>query len=121
MHLALDSYWDQRSHVDTEDDRLHWAREHLDNGISSCNLFWASCKPWWNPDYILWGVEQLVKTVRTLDVDNHIKLRAEQSYSKIMAMVWDWHWAGEAQQRIDNLEKANGRGLFWVREQPTRW
>ena len=121
MRLSLDSYWDQRSHIDKEDERLTWSRIHLDNGLSSCCLFWASCKPWWNPDYILYGAEQLIKVTRTLDLDNHIKLQAEQFYNKIMELVWYWHWGGEAQKRIDEFEKIYGHGLFWVRQKPAHW
>ena len=84
----------------------HSARDHLDRGLASCYLFWASCRPWWNPDMIILGATELVKVTRSLnEVRVEEKRKAEDLYVKIIKTAWDWHWSGEAQRRIDEFEK----------------
>lgn len=84
----------------------HSARDHLNRGLASCHLFWASCRPWWNPDMIISGATELVKVTRSLkEIRVGDKKRAEDFYVKIIRAAWDWHWSGEAQRRIDEFEK----------------
>lgn len=84
----------------------HSARDHLDRGLASCYLFWASCRPWWNPDMIITGATELVKVTRTLkELKVAEKKKAEEFYVKIIKTAWEWHWSGEAQRRIDEFEK----------------
>lgn len=84
----------------------HSARDHLDRGLASCYPFWASCRPWWNPDMIIAGATELVKVARSLsEVKVKEKKKAEEPYVKIIKTAWDWHWSGEAQRRIDEFEK----------------
>lgn len=101
--------------------KWHGARDELDQGLSSCYWWWASCRPWWNPDMICKGADHLIRSIRASDSNKEKKLVAEKLYSKICLKVWQWHWSGEAQKRIDNFEKKTGTGLYWVRTEPVYW
>lgn len=84
----------------------HSARGHLDRGLASCYPFWASCRPWWNPDMVIAGAEELVRVARSLkELSVEEKRKAERLYVKIIETAWEWHWSGEAQRRIDEFEK----------------
>jgi hypothetical protein len=111
-------------YVQPEDDegwKWHSARDFLDRGLSSCYWWWASCRPWWNPDMICDGAEQLIKAIRSSRAGKSRKLMAEKLYSHLVHLVWQWHWSGEAQKRIDEFEKRVGKGLYWVRTKPVLW
>jgi len=99
----------------------HASRDHLDKGLSSCYWWWASCRPWWNPDMICEGASHLIKSVRSSKAGLKKKLMAEKLYAELTELVWGWHWSGESQKRIDVFEKKAGHGLFWVRTEPIGW
>jgi len=77
-----------------------WARKHLNRGIASCTWWWTSeqkadvFSPWsWNPDEIGKGVEELIKSVRSLKgAPTEIKIKAERLAKNIMSDVWEKHW-----------------------------
>ena len=83
-----------------EDKNWHWARNHLDRGVSSCTFWWASGKKpsdfsplTWNPDMIDNGSEELIKAVRSLDAaSNKEKIKAEKIYIDIKKTTWLSHW-----------------------------
>ena len=83
-----------------EDKNWHWARNHLDRGVSSCTFWWASGKKpsdfsplTWNPDMIDNGSEELIKAVRSLDAaSNKEKIKAEKIYIDIKKNTWTDHW-----------------------------
>ena len=83
-----------------EDKNWHWARNHLDRGMSSCTFWWASGKKpsdfsplTWNPDMIDNGSEELIKAVRSLDAaSNKEKIKAEKIYIDIKKTTWLSHW-----------------------------
>ncbi len=107
-----------------DDKEMKWrsARKHLDQGLHSCFWWWASCRPWWNPDMVCKGAEQLIRAIRSLEfVSNKKKLLADKVYGQIVQVTWQWHWSGEAQRRIDEFEKKRGHGLYWVRTEPVVW
>lgn len=101
--------------------KWHSARDHLDRGLSSCYWWWASCMPWWNPDMIEQGIGHLVRSVRSSNASVKTKLLAEKFKSQISLLVWQWHWSGEAQKRVDEFEKKRRKGLYWVRKQAAHW
>jgi hypothetical protein len=91
-----------------EGDTFQWARRHLSSGLHSCYFWWASCKPWWNPDMVVKGATELIKVVRTLGtLKPEEKSEAEDQYVKIIHLVWQWHWGGKAQRRIDEFESGS--------------
>jgi len=83
-----------------EDKNWHWARHHLDKGLSSCTFWWASArKPsefsplTWNPDMIDNGAEELIKSVRSLELASaREKIKAEKIYIDIKKNTWLSHW-----------------------------
>lgn len=84
----------------TDDPNYGWARIHLDRGLASCTYWWASARDFklfsslaWNPDEIEKGLEELIKSIRSLDkMDCKIKIKAEQVYVKIKQKIWEKHW-----------------------------
>lgn len=105
--LAI-SCFDRMPSGESRDPGLIWrsAGDHLNRGLASCYLFWASCRPWWNPDMIVAGATELVRVVRSLEeMALAEKKTAEDLYVKIIKTAWDWHWSGEAKRRIDEFEK----------------
>lgn len=81
------------------------ASEHLDMGLSSCYAYWLSNWPWWHPDLVEKGVEQLIKCVRTLNCSKEIKLLAEEKYHKLLLEVWGFHWSGQVEENYRQYEK----------------
>lgn len=77
-----------------------WARHHLDRGLASCTWWWLSeRKPdaftprLWNPDEILKGAEEIIRSLRSLSkMPAAEKVRAEKMYQKFMGSVWEKHW-----------------------------
>lgn len=82
------------------DKNWHWARQHLDRGLSSCTFWWASARRpsdfsplTWNPDMIDNGSEQLIRAVRSLDkATSQEKVKAEKIYINIKKDTWLTHW-----------------------------
>lgn len=80
-------------------DDYWWARLHLEKGLSSCTFWWASGKdfrlfgpPAWKPDEVEKGANELIRAIRSLDIDHKTKLKAERLYFKIHRAVWVTHW-----------------------------
>lgn len=82
------------------DRNWHWARQHLDRGVSSCTFWWASAtKPsdfsplTWNPDMVDNGAEELIRAVRSLaSATAKEKIKAEKIYIDIKKNTWLSHW-----------------------------
>jgi len=84
------------------DDNYCWARWHLVRGLSSCTFWWASGRDFshnfgpraWSPDEIERGVNELIRSVRSLhDVTSRQpKMAAEKLYIKIKHLIWRKHW-----------------------------
>lgn len=75
------------------------AAEHLDTGLSSCYLYWLSNWPWWHPDLVERGAQQLIKCIRTVTVDATFKQRGEEMYHLFLGKLWTYHWSGEVEKR----------------------
>ena len=81
-------------------DKHIWARKHLNMGLASCSWWWAaSRKPdifspiTWNPDEIEKGINNLIRSIRSLDdLPNTKKIEAEKLYSNIVKLIWKKHW-----------------------------
>lgn len=66
------------------------ARTWLDKGLHSCQLWWASKKPWYSSEMILKGLNQLIlaasealKVILFSDIDQNQKDRALQIFDEI--------------------------------------
>jgi hypothetical protein len=104
---AVESFHRAKKHgEDIDSEAFHWARSHLSHGLPSCYFWWASCRPWWNPDMIVEGATDLIKVIRTLNsLEPRDKSEAEESYVRIIHLVWQWHWSGEAQRRMTAFDE----------------
>jgi hypothetical protein len=84
------------------DNNHQWTRWHLKRGLASCAFWWASAKDFshifgpyaWNPDEIERGVNELIRSVRSVENKKSAKekVRAEKLYIKIKKMIWKHHW-----------------------------
>ena len=84
------------------DNNFRWARAHLDKGLSSCTFWWASGQNLrqlfgpvcWNPDEIERGLNELIRSIRTLDdaTTRETKIKAEKLYISVKRMIWQKHW-----------------------------
>jgi predicted glycosyl hydrolase (DUF1957 family) len=83
-----------------KDPSYEWARMHLDQGLISCTFWWASARQpsdfsplTWHPDMIDNGVEELVRSVRSLQsATSQEKIRAEKIYLEVKKNTWMIHW-----------------------------
>lgn len=84
------------------DKNYYWYRWHLVRGLASCTFWWASARDFskiygpyaWSPDDIERGLEDLIRSVRSLDdkKSKKKKLEAERYYLIIKKLVWADHW-----------------------------
>jgi len=85
-----------------KDKNYYWYRWHLARGLASCTFWWASARDFskifgpyaWSPDDIERGLEDLIRSVRSLNdaKTKKKKLEAEKYYLKIKKMIWEEHW-----------------------------
>ncbi len=83
-----------------KDQNYIWARQHLDRGLSSCTWWWAADKKpsafseiTWHPDMIDEGLEELVRSIRSLALATPTeKVAAEKIYLRVKQSVWFKHW-----------------------------
>lgn len=95
LALALDAKY-------KKDKNYYWYRWHLVRGLASCTFWWASGKDFsktygpyaWSPDDIERGLEDLIRSVRSLadSKTRKDKLAAEKIYLKIKELIWTDHW-----------------------------
>ncbi|MBF0384718.1 MAG: hypothetical protein HQL27_02490 [Candidatus Omnitrophica bacterium] len=82
---------------------LPQARQFLDEGLHSCQWWWASCRPWWSMQMIVQGANMLTLAITSLkkcgiaasSVNNAYKLQ-----KKIMKSTLEWETSG----RIKTLQ-----------------
>lgn len=94
-HLAIKT---NREH--NQGNKEMWPRRHLDRGLESSVFWWAAKrKPeafafiTWNPDEIQKGVEELIRSIRSLTrAPSQTKLKAEKLYAEIIKEIWQKHW-----------------------------
>ncbi len=84
-----------------------WKR--LDQGWSSCYLYWLSNWPWWHPDMVESGATSLIKSVRSVTtLTNSQKRAAEKQYFSLLTEIWEYHWSEQVTQQYGkfDLERA---------------
>lgn len=84
------------------DKNFYWHRWHLTRGLASCTFWWASARDFskvygpyaWSPDEIERGLEDLIRSVRSLmdPKTKKTKLTAEKYYLKVKKFIWEEHW-----------------------------
>lgn len=84
-----------------DDANYQMARWHFVRGLASCTFWWASGHDFklfsmkaWSPDEVENGLNDLVRSVRSLsrDSDKNKKLEVEKFNIKIRKMIWEKHW-----------------------------
>jgi len=79
----------------------HEARRLLDEGLHSCQFWWASCQPWWDTGMVEWGARKLFDAVsrvqRTLPPDRFEQ--ASALFNSIVKTARKWQDTGEAKRR----------------------
>jgi alpha-amylase/alpha-mannosidase (GH57 family) len=77
------------------------ARRLLDEGLHSCQFWWASCRPWWDTGMIEWGARKLFDAIshlrRALPPDSF--QQAEATFHAIVETARKWQETGEAMRQ----------------------
>jgi len=83
------------------------ARRLLDEGLHSCQYWWASCRPWWSVEMIEWGAEKLYQAVESLGdaTDEEQKEEAGRLFEAVVGKAREWQRSGEAQRLKEKYRK----------------
>lgn len=90
---------------------LHSAQTHYDQGISSCHPYWLSNLPWWHPDMVEKGAQQLIKAIRTVPIANQEKHQAETFYHQFLMDLWHHQWSGEVEKKYREFDQNRQKSL----------
>jgi len=76
------------------------ARRFLDEGLHSCQYWWASCRPWWSVEMVEWGAQRLYQAMESLGeaIDNKQKEEASKQFQAVAGKAREWQESGEAQR-----------------------
>jgi hypothetical protein len=76
------------------------ARRLLDEGLHSCQYWWASCRPWWSMEMIECGAQKLYQAVESLGstIDSGKREEARRLFQAVVNKAREWQESGEAQR-----------------------
>jgi len=76
------------------------ARHLLDEGLHSCQYWWASCRPWWDTGMIERGARTLFEAVHMVEksVPQGKFSEAQKLYRDVLQIAQEWQRTGKAQQ-----------------------
>jgi hypothetical protein len=76
------------------------ARRLLDEGLHSCQYWWASCRPWWSVEMIEWGAQKLHQAVESLGevIDRTKREEADRLFQSVVGKAREWQASGEARR-----------------------
>ena len=76
------------------------ARRLLDEGLHSCQYWWASCRPWWSVEMIEGGALKLYEAVESLGnaIDGQTKEESHRLFQAVVSKAREWQKSGEAQR-----------------------
>ena len=83
------------------------ARRLLDEGLHSCQYWWASCRPWWSVEMIEWGAQRLYGAVEALGeaIDSKRMKQASRLFGAVVGKARGWQESGEAQRLKQEYKK----------------
>jgi hypothetical protein len=83
------------------------ARSLLDEGLHSCQYWWASCRPWWSVEMIECGAQKLYQAVEVLgDAIDRKRIReASELFQAVVSKARRWQESGEAQRLKQKYRK----------------
>jgi len=87
--------------------RFSEARGLLDQGLHSCQYWWASCRPWWSVEMIEWGAQKLYQAVEVLGdaIDRQRTAEASRLFQAVVSQARNWQDSGEAQRLKQRYRK----------------
>ncbi len=74
------------------------ARTALDEGLHSCQYWWASARPWWDTGMIERGASLFLKAARSGPLPLETLQRAETLYNRIITTAREWQESGHARR-----------------------
>ena len=74
------------------------ARKMVDEGLHSCQYWWASCRPWWDTGMIEAGARRLYDAFQLLQdyVEPNIRSDITVLFNKILSTAAEWQQNGKA-------------------------
>jgi hypothetical protein len=83
------------------------ARRLVDEGLHSCQYWWASCRPWWSVEMVEWGAQKLYQAVESLGdaIDEKQKEEAGRLFQSVVGKARQWQESGEAQRLKQKYRK----------------
>jgi hypothetical protein len=86
------------------------ARKLLDEGLHSCQYWWASCRPWWDTGMVEWGARKLFDAISKLrGALSEDKLQqAKNLLELVIATARRWQDTGEAKRKKEEYLKEHG-------------
>jgi hypothetical protein len=83
------------------------ARRLLDEGLHSCQYWWASCRPWWSGAMIECGAQKLYQAVESLGdaIDRKRIEEASRLFQTVVSKAREWQESGEAQRLKQKYRK----------------
>jgi alpha-amylase/alpha-mannosidase (GH57 family) len=80
--------------------RFSEARNLLDQGLHSCQYWWASCRPWWSVEMIESGAQKLYQAVEALGnaIDPRQTAEASRLFQAVVSQARDWQESGESRR-----------------------
>lgn len=96
VHIALELV----KSVSPDAAGYHEARHLLDEGLHSCQFWWASCRPWWDTGMVEWGAKKLLDAI--LYVREALPpgrpSQASDLFDSIVKTARKWQDTGEAKR-----------------------
>ena len=94
-NLAIDTVHNVAPGVDGYEEAHHL----LDEGLHSCQYWWASCRPWWDVGMIEAGAAKLAQSVQLLKdvLEWGTVVSANRLREEISAKAREWQQTGKAQ------------------------
>lgn len=80
-----------------KDSNYKTARKKLDQALFSCQYWWASAMPWWEPKMIKQGAKELLDSVRALSSSQDLSI-LEKKYQQLINKVEEWQEIGQAEK-----------------------
>jgi len=84
----------------------------LDQGWSSCYLYWLSNFPWWHPDLVMSGIECLIRSVRASDLSFDQKNESELLFSQLSYQIWQYHWSAQVEIGYHQYDEVREKTLM---------
>jgi len=73
------------------------SRQLLDEGLHSCQYWWASCRPWWDTGMIEAGAQKLYDAIRSIkDLSRREADKARSAFTSLIETTRRWQETGKA-------------------------